>query len=478
MKIQKPTVGPIVGYTTNAESRIFIRGDLAFTDDVPRRCFGAIRWRKKPAGKKAWTAGVTTLLNKLSPNFDFTGVFALSGLTGSQEYEYQAGWFFADSELKQLQPLAGQFEWPDPDVPGNVTTFRTGSATATDARTYALGSCRYLLRLFGGTWFDDRGDKVFRTILDQNSAQKPIHGLVMVGDQIYADDLNFASPDTKIDEFLKRYRTTFKQPHLRELMSRVPTYMVLDDHEIEDNWPTEATELDFKVLYPQAIHAYQVYQCSHGPMFNANHGRIEGTLSHFWYTFRDGCADWFVMDSRTERTKTGEIINKSQLDELCSWLLTANGGRVRFVVTSVPMFPDFSADGADKWQGYPAQRQQILDFISANAVQKVVFVSGDVHCSYVASLTSTTDPAFRVHTIVSSSFFWPYPHTDQSKLKLGVPLTAAGGGASPYVPNLVQMQQVVTDDNFARVEVQPNQVSVSFYERKGQLQGQAITFAV
>jgi alkaline phosphatase D len=475
MKIQKSTVGPIVGYTTDAQCRIFLRGDLAFTDDVPRRCFGAVRWRKKPAGKMGWKAGVKTVLNKLSPNFDFTGIFALDGLADSQEYEYQAGWFFADAELEKLEPLAGEFEWPDPGLPGNVMTFRTSSATATEMRTYALGSCRYLLRLFGGTWFDDRGDKVFRTILRQNEKQ-PLHGLVMVGDQIYADDLNFVSPDTKIDEFLKRYRIAFNQPNLRELMSQVPTYMILDDHEIEDNWPAEATDSDFKVLYPQAIHAYQIYQCSHAPLFEAKKGRIEGTLSRFWYTFRDGCSDWFVMDSRTERTK-GEIISQSQLVELCNWLVTPNVGRVRFVVTSVPMFPDFSTDGDDKWQGYPDQRKQILDFISANGVQKVVFVSGDVHCSYVAQLTSSTDPAFKVHTIVSSSFFWPYPHTDQSKLKLGVPLLGANGAATPYVPELVQMTSVVKDDNFARVDVLPDKVSVSFYERKGDQQGPTVTFA-
>src|SRR5205814_8707730 len=125
--------------------------------------------------------------------------------------------------------------------------FRTGSADDQRSRSYIVGSCRYLLRIFGGSFFDSRGDKTFYSILDQMDSQtnpQPVDALIMVGDQIYADDLNFLAPDTSIDQYLERYRDAFTQPYLRELMSRVPTYMVLDDHEIEDNWPSKATQKD------------------------------------------------------------------------------------------------------------------------------------------------------------------------------------------------------------------------------------------
>ena len=38
------------------------------------------------------------------------------------------------------------------------------------------------------------------------------------------------------EEFQSRYVNAFGSPHMRELLSHFPHYMILDDHEIEDNW--------------------------------------------------------------------------------------------------------------------------------------------------------------------------------------------------------------------------------------------------
>ena len=61
----------------------------------------------------------------------------------------------------------------------------------------------------------------------------------MLGDQIYADlwgrHHGILRADT-FEEFQERYRSAFETPNLRKLMQSLPTYMILDDHEIEDNW--------------------------------------------------------------------------------------------------------------------------------------------------------------------------------------------------------------------------------------------------
>jgi alkaline phosphatase D len=93
------------------------------------------------------------------------------------------------------------------------------------------------LRLFGGSWFDNRGDKTFRSILEQIERGEPLDRVLMVGDQIYADDLNFLSPDEQVDEYLARYRDAFSQKYVKKMMSQVPVFMTLDDHEIENDWP-------------------------------------------------------------------------------------------------------------------------------------------------------------------------------------------------------------------------------------------------
>jgi alkaline phosphatase D len=469
MNLSKPTVGPIVGHTTSRQTRLFLRGEAEREGSGFRRCFGVVKW--KPVGGKSWSA---PLFNKLSPNFHMTGVLVLDALTPDTLYEYKAGWFFADAELETVQELTDrQIEWPEASA-----HFRTGTDDVSAARSYVVGSCRYLLRLFGGTFFDDRGDKAFRSVLRQiNDQSMSVSALLMIGDQIYADDLSIISPDTRVDQFLERYRTVFSQEHVRELMSQVPTYMILDDHEIENNWPSEAKPGDYETLYPHAIHAYQVYQCSHGPLFETTKdGRLDGTLTHFWYRFSDGCAEWFVMDTRTERklsTAGNQLISEVQMKALLSWL-SDGSGKVKLVVSSVPVFPDLSSDSDDKWSAFPEQRTQVLEHIRVNKIRKVVFVSGDLHCSFVSHLRVDSDPDFSVHAVVSSSFFWPYPHTDESDLLFGKALRSSGN--TRYVSK--KIAGVFSADNFARIDVDPQEVRISFFERKGARLGKIVKLAL
>lgn len=456
MKLNQPTVGPILGYTTGSESRIWFRGQFeAAGNSSYRRCFGLLRYRK--AGG-AWSA---PLFNKMSPNFDMSCVLAPQGLAPETHYEYQAAWLFLEAELDKLNTIdSSLFEWPNA-----IYSLKTASTNAAAPRTYAVGSCRYLLKTFIGNIFDDRGDKIFKSILNQHG-HSAFDGVVMMGDQIYADDLNFAAPDNKLSEFLLRYRTVFTQEYIRALMGKIPTYMTLDDHEIEDNWPAKATERDRVTLYPNAMHAYQIYQCSHSPLFAADaDGRIEGSLQKFWYSFSDGCTDWFVTDSRTERLLNRgqpKMLKQEQLDALLNWL-TDGSPRVKMIVTSVPFAPDLNAEADDKWGAFPAQRTAILDAISGLATPKVVFVSGDVHCSFTAEIRHQNRPKPIAYQVVSSSFFWPYPHMHKGDFITGTMITSHP--RSPYQASITS--QVISDDNFARLEISPDGMSASFYQRKG-----------
>ncbi|MFZ5605409.1 MAG: alkaline phosphatase D family protein [Pseudomonadota bacterium] len=464
MKLTTPTVGPIVGHTTPTETRLWFRGRFEATKPKGyRRCFGAVRWRE--AGKD-WLG---QKVGKMSPNFDMTGVFPLLKLKAATLYEYQAGWFLVDSELDSVQH--SEFNWDQ--LP--LWRFKTPADTATAGHSVVVGSCRYLLKLFGGEIFDDRGDKTFHSVLVQHRS-RPIDALLMVGDQIYADDLNFISPDRKLDQFLERYQEVFSQDHVRRLMSEVPTYMILDDHEIEDNWPNKATNKDMATLYPHAIHAYQIYQCSHSPVFELDkEGWVTGTPTRFWYTFSKGCVDWFVMDVRSERLWHGDparrqMIKSVQMNALLQWL-SEGSDRVKMIVTSVPFIPDLRTDADDKWGAYLAERSKILDHILANKIRRVAFVSGDVHCSFTSQITAPDDPQFRVYSIISSSLFWPYPHMEKSDFIFKGEL--ATSGKHKYV--MGKSSTVHSQDNFARLDIDLNGIQVAYFERKGKALGRAIT---
>ncbi|MGK7877589.1 MAG: alkaline phosphatase [Xenococcaceae cyanobacterium] len=399
-----------------------------------------------------------------------SGVVFFDDLTPENKYEYQIGWFFSELNLDDLNS-AYPLDWSQ----ANAVEFTTASEEDSRSRSFVLGSCRYLLRLFGGSWFDDRGDKIFQTILEQIRTGTNTDQVLMVGDQIYADDLNIVGADTTLDEYNRRYQEVFSQPYIRDLMSRVPTYMTLDDHEIEDNWPSNSSQKDWMTKYPAAIHSYLTYQLSHSPLFElSSKNKITGTPTKLWYSYRDGCCDFFVTDTRTERyfaitEQEKEIISEEQMQALQQWLADGSG-RGKFVVSAVPFFPDLKSDSEDKWSGFPKQRTELLEFIRQNQVRRVVFLSGDVHASMSAELVSSDDPDFKVISIISSAFFWPYPHpTSKSFILSG---TIPSNSAVNY--EVVKGGPVYATDNFTRVTADLNSVKVEVFARKGELLGTKI----
>jgi alkaline phosphatase D len=451
------SVGPIVGHTSNNQVRIFGRAKLSIDDGRPRKAHGVIRYRQK--GTSTFSAPV---FFKMNPNFDLTGVIVLTELSESTNYEYQIGWFYSEVDTKEVD-VQKVLNWSKLDT----FKFKTASSDDSQSRTLVFGSCRYILRLFGGMWWDNRGDKTFKSILEQIKKGMKVDQLIMCGDQIYADDLKVVGADDSLDEYNKRYQTAFTSKYLRELMASVPTYMTLDDHEIEDNWPESASKKDWIKKFPAAIHAYTTYQVSHSPLFEVNNNRITGTPTHLWYKYTDGCSDFFVCDCRTERSlenERREMIGPRQKKALLDWLAD-DSGRVKFIVTSVP---PYESESSDKWHGFTMQRDEIFEHISANNVQKVVFLSGDVHACMASQLELRDD--LKVTSIVSSAFFWPYPHPKRRSFKLNGNIETQTG--NQY--KVTKASTVFPTDAFTKVQVSPEQIKVEFYSRKGSKLGAKI----
>ncbi len=464
------SVGPIVGHADVDHVRLWGRGEYERTaSGRPRRCFGIARIRKDDSQSDFGSPRYF----KMNPNFDMTGVVIFPDLEPDTHYRYQMGWFFSDKELDELN-TGTQWDWHN----SNRGEFRTASPDNRAEREFIFGSCRFLLRLFGGNWFDSRGDKTFRSILEQMVEGERIDKLLMLGDQIYADDVKFPSADSRVDEFLNRYQAVFSQPYIRNLMSRVPTYMTLDDHEIENNWPEDANDKDMMVKYPAAIHAYEVYQVSHSPLMKLDdNNKPAGMPDRYYYRFSDGCCDFFVTDTRTEREpeegfNDGEIISEKQLQALLDWLQDGSG-KVKLIASAVPFFPDLKKPIGDKWSGYRRQRDFIIEHIRANRIEKVVFLSGDVHCSMAAELdiSSEDQEPLKIYSVISSAFYWPYPHKKRRHFQLTGHVASASNNQA-YA--LGRASEVYSGDNFTRVRVSPEELEVKVYGRKGDFKHQIL----
>ncbi|MFJ2531947.1 MULTISPECIES: alkaline phosphatase D family protein [Pseudomonas] len=452
----KPTIGPIVGHVTTNHARIFMRGDRHNNALV----FSAIRYRA--SGAQQWSKGNFARLSELR---DMSQVFALNNLSTDTEYEYQAGWFSPMSPVHTADSVAElPLQWPR-----EIYRLRTRSSKAMQPRAYIVGSCRYLRMTAGIASLPQLGDRIFASINQViEGIQPPISAVLMTGDQIYVDDLNLLAPDREYKDILNKYRAAFSQPNIKRLMSGTSTYMILDDHEIEDNWPANASKSDGD-LYRNAMAAYELYQASHSPVHPlTTNGDIDhATLEHYWYQFSDGDIEWFVTDSRTRRNLSADdrrILDEAQEQALLKWL-SHSTARVKFVVTSVMFYPDRKLHGNDAWKAFPEQRLRLLETIRTRRIKNVVFISGDVHGSLTSRLSHSEDPDFEVHTIVSSplcnSKLLPYAKTSTFILDQPLVRTAAGD----YRHELTST--VVSEDNFAHLVVETGQIQVNYHDRDG-----------
>ncbi|MGF6460092.1 phosphodiesterase/alkaline phosphatase D-like protein [Pseudomonas frederiksbergensis] len=228
-------------------------------------------------------------------------------------------------------------------------------------------------------------------------------------------------------------------------------------------------------LYENAMAAYELYQASHSPAYEllAN-GQVSKKLKQYWYQLSDGDIEWFITDSRTRRNLSASdrrILDEEQEQALLKWL-TNSTARVKFVVTSVMFYPDRKLNGDDAWKAFPEQRLRLLETIRTRGIKNVLFISGDVHGSLTSRLTHSAAPDFEVHTIVSSplcnSKLLPYAKASTFILDQALARTAAGD----YRHELTS--EVISQDNFAHLVVDAEQVRVNYHDRDGK-QLQSIT---
>ena len=387
-------------------------------------------------------------------------------------------------------------------------TFRTFPAPATqaDRLAFLLGSCRYP----GLLWKVKDADRIFGPMREHLlSGDDAARFTLMVGDQIYGDTLNRFVPIGRADtyeEFQERYRTAYASPNMRALLRTAPTYMILDDHEIEDNWTQDRIEkAGTHRLFNLAIGAYMTYQWSHGPR---SFGRL------LYYQFDCAGYPFFVLDTRTQRFKNDiedsladnhllgrpkiDPAHRGQLDDLLTWLTNmqeTRGNTPKFVATSSVFAPNAMNEridralaspeqtlllgnlkrrlDSDSWPAFPNTRRAIVEHIVGKGIHNVVFLSGDIHCSNIAALQFAPNPAgLRAYDITSSAFYWPFPFADgdpngyvhDSTLPEQQDLFPYDGGELRY-----RAWAFTQEDNFCRVEIDrlTHSLTVRYFDRKG-----------
>ncbi|MEN8181684.1 MAG: alkaline phosphatase D family protein [Myxococcota bacterium] len=218
----------------------------------------------------------------------------------------------------------------------------------------------------------------------------PPEFMIHAGDQIYFD---FPFPQRAPTE--AAYRLAYKEAwfeddQFRRFLSQCPQYMTLDDHEIVDGFATDGVVPKGRDPYEYLEPATQAYR----EYVNSRHPTADDSL---FYKFDHGTTRFFVMDTRTQRSDhSGEMIDPKQMCRFKEWLITYKDD-LKFVVSSVAFVAEVKSkknanrkrdERDDKWSGRPfrAQREEIIEFLHENRIERVVFLVGDMHCCYHASM--------------------------------------------------------------------------------------------
>lgn len=187
-----------------------------------------------------------------------------------------------------------------------------------------------------------------------------------------------------------------------------PWLVAMDDHEIDNNWaadipedPWGQTPLEFKVRKLAALQAYYEHMPIEQPP------ELSGLDSHLqmYGQYRFGPAELFLLDTRQYRSDQvcgenfpGEVSCDALADPTLTmtgreqerWLVDAMAKSVApfNVLASQTWFapyryndgPAAPAVNMDQWDGYPIQRQRLIDAMATSASKKVV-LGGDWHCA-------------------------------------------------------------------------------------------------
>ena len=206
-------------------------------------------------------------------------------------------------------------------------------------------------------------------------AREPLDFFVHAGDMSYNDGAR------SLDEFRAKWRTTLDSAGYRALLPSTGAYYTWDDHEVTNDFDAEALDEFDREFFAAAHEAY----------FESLPKR-PNAVGKLWQSFRWGStAELFLLDCRGERrpstlgSERPIFISDEQLD----WLregLAASTAHFKIVLTSVPiglLSPDIYAAANNRWEGYVAQREELLAFIDQHPVENVWFLSGDIHMGLV-----------------------------------------------------------------------------------------------
>jgi alkaline phosphatase D len=243
--------------------------------------------------------------------------------------------------------------------------------------------------------------------------------VVWLGDYIYeeagvpgnadpAARTHLGPEPTTLEEYRNRYARYKSDPQLQAAHAVCPWFMIWDDHEVENNYASlvPQAQADVAGFARRRFAAYQAWW-EHQPV------RLDPPLEDQEYRIYRGVhwgelMELALLDGRQYRTDQAcgdvtlsvdpacaEVTSEARTmlgDEQEAWLYETLDASTSMwnVIGNQVVFADATFGEAvlnyDQWDGYPVQRQRILQHLADASVPNVVVLTGDIHLAAVAQL--------------------------------------------------------------------------------------------
>ncbi len=214
-------------------------------------------------------------------------------------------------------------------------------------------------------------------IFDTVAARRP-DVMLWLGDNIYYRDSDFEPADEAAARMHRRWAATRSFAPLQRLLRTGQHVAIWDDH---DYGPNNANR-DF-ALKATALAHFKDYWA------NPGYGLpdVAGTFTRVPL----GDVELFLLDDRYHRDDDASedpartMLGAAQLewlkgalrDSRATFKLVANGSRM------LSDRPSPEQRGGEGWHNFPAERQAFIDWLTAQRIDGVFFVSGDIHYTHL-----------------------------------------------------------------------------------------------
>ncbi|KAI1853536.1 hypothetical protein JX266_001520 [Neoarthrinium moseri] len=210
--------------------------------------------------------------------------------------------------------------------------------------------------------------------------------MLFMGDFIYIDVPHRFGKS--VEDYRQKYRQVYASPDWAPVGQNLSWIHVLDDHEILNDWDAKTTG-----VYKTAVDPWHHYQTAVNPP-RASRAGTAGVVSRAgatYFSFTQGPASFFMLDTRSYRSRNGEpfeseyktMLGHDQLEDFLYWVRRPEpkGVKWKIIASSVPLTKNWRVNTKDTWGGFLHERRLVLEAMwdAGAAGYGVVVLSGDRH---------------------------------------------------------------------------------------------------